>query len=64
MGVINDRLKAVDKCFGNKFVTVAERRFVLNHAGVYSTAIVEQSVGAEYVRAEEARLIVTVFQYV
>lgn len=35
----------MDKCFGNKFVTVAERRFVLIHAGVYSTAIVEQSVG-------------------
>lgn len=43
----------MDKCFENKFVTVAERRFVLIHAGsvgVHSTAMVEWSVGAEYVR--------------
>lgn len=38
----------MDKCFGNKFVTVAERCFVLVHAGsvgVHSTAMVERSCG-------------------
>lgn len=57
----------MDKCFENKFVTVAEHRFVWIHAGsaeVHSAAVAEQSVGAEYVRAEEAHLIVTVLQYV
>lgn len=57
----------MDKCFGNKFVTVAEHCFVLIHAGsvrVHSTAMVEQCVGAEYVRGEKAHLIVTMLQYV
>ncbi len=43
----------MDKCFGDKFATVAEHRFVLYRAGsvgVHSTANVKRSVGAECVR--------------
>lgn len=46
----------MDKCFENKFVTVAERRFVLIHVGsvdVHFAAILEQTVCAECVRVGE-----------
>lgn len=55
----------MDKCFKNKFVTVAEHRFVLIHVGsvdVHFAAILEQTVCAECVRVGEMCLIVTVLQ--
>lgn len=55
----------MDKCFGNKFVTVAERCFVLIHAGsvdVHFAAILEQTVCAACVRAGEMHLFVAVLQ--
>lgn len=56
---------AVDKCFENKFVTVAARRLLFLESEAvpsrrHSTAVAERCVGAEYVGAEEEHLIVTV----